>query len=147
MQGTYLLYLVFLPYRMRILKWKEKCAESLHLKKGILLWAKCTSHVTLNLSAFHPALKYLLNWGKLRKTWDLPKCLLQRSGELNQNSCSWKLVFKLFCERSALSVLITQSSVTAAGHRHYVNIRSQTAYLVQEYRQGTQPWRCYSHML
>lgn len=34
MQDTYLLYLAFLPYRMIILKWKEKCAESLYLKKG-----------------------------------------------------------------------------------------------------------------
>lgn len=33
MQGTYLLYLAFLPYRMIILKSKEKCAELLHLKK------------------------------------------------------------------------------------------------------------------
>lgn len=45
--------------------------------------------------------------------------MLQRSGELNQNSCSQKLVFKWFCERSALSVLIAQSTTTAAGHRHY----------------------------
>lgn len=58
--------------------------------------------------------------------------MAQNSWELNQNSCTQKLVFKLFCERSALSVLTTQCAVTASEYIHYMNIGSYTAYLTQE---------------
>lgn len=132
---------------MIILKWSEKHAESLQLKQIILLQAKSTSHVKLNPSAFCPTLKYLLNWKRLRNTCDLPECMVQRSGELNQNSCTQKLIFKLFCGRSALSVLITQHTVTASEYMYYMNIVSRTAYLIQEWGQESWLRRRYSHTL
>lgn len=39
---------------------------------------------------------------------------------------------QILCERSALSVLITQGTVTALENMHYMNIGSCTAYLIQE---------------
>lgn len=67
MWGTYLLYLAFLPYRMIILKWKEKCAESLHLKKKYSSSSKMYQPCNTESECFSPYIKILTELREIKE--------------------------------------------------------------------------------